>query len=316
MKLDESLERLATRGPVRDPGTVINDARHTSSLSDGTDAEVISLTSSRDVARGRRLLAVAAAVAVVAAGAAGVMSRRDHKPIVFSESTAEPSPPIALNSAERDTAIARCGGSPLAGSIGVADSRPEGLLVGQITGDVWATCLFASNASTSVSTIAVRGSALNGRTTPIALVGEVSPTRPIVVVDANPQTGTDGPTKQIDGTEVTWVWGQIDPSIATVVVSTRSGRYIPTITNGLFAASWRGNNGDETIVRGFDSSGNEIAFVDQLNCFASEPVQIGTGIYTPPTRRLVVRGEYVEGGCRGGKDAKPGATADEIGDGR
>jgi hypothetical protein len=110
------------------------------------------------------------------------------------------------------------------------------------------------------------------------------------------------------------VWGRIDQSIATVIISTRSGRYIPTITNGLFAAWWRGNNGGETIVRGFDADGIEVAFVDQLNCYAAVPVQINGGQYTPPTRRLVVRGQYVEGGCIGGRDVKPGATADEIGD--
>jgi hypothetical protein len=307
MKLDESLERLTTRGPVRDPQTVINDARHTWSLSnETTDAEVIPLESPRHVGRGRRLLAVAAAVTVVAAGAAGVKLRHDSTRIEFGESTAKPSLPLALNSAERETAIARCGGNPQAGSVGVADSRPEGLLVGQITGGGWATCLFPSNVSTSVS--------LNGRTTPTALVSDVSPTRPIVVIDANPQKGTDGPTNQIDGSEVTWVWGRIDPSIATVIVSTRSGRYIPTITNGMFAAWWRGNNGDETIVRGFDANGTEVGFVDQLNCYAAAPVQINGGRYTPPTRRLVVRGQYVEGGCIGGRDVKPGATADEIGD--
>jgi hypothetical protein len=307
MKLDESLERLTTRGPVRDPQTVINDARHTWSLSNsGSDAEVIALESPRHVGRGHRLLAVAAAVAVVAAGAAGVKWRSSDTRIVFGESAAKPSLPIALTSAERDTAIARCGGNPQAGSIGVADSRPEGLLVGQISGGGWATCVFPSNVSTSVSP--------NGRTTPVALAGEVSPTRPIVVIDANPQKGTDGPTNQIDGSEVTWVWGRIDPSITTVIISTRSGRYIPTITNGLFAAWWRGNNGSETIVRGFDADGVEVAFVDQLNCYAAAPVQINDGRYTPPTRRLVVRGQYVEGGCIGGRDVKPGTTPDEIGD--
>jgi hypothetical protein len=316
MKLDESLERLTTRGPVRDPQTVINDARHTWSLSDeGADAEVITFESPRHVGRGRRALTAAAAVAVVAAGAAGVLSRRDSARIVFGESTAKPSLPLALTSGERDTAIARCGEDSFGESVGVVDARPEGLLVGHITGDGWATCLFPSNtssAASSATTIAIRGNEV-GRT-PFSLMGESSPVRPIVVVDALSPEGTDGPTNAIDGSEVTWVWGRIDPSIATVIISTRSGRYIPTITNGLFAAWWRGNNGDETIVRGYDASGTEVAFVDQLNCAAAAPVQIKGSQYTPPTRRLVVRGQYVEGGCIGGRDVKPGATPDEIGD--
>jgi hypothetical protein len=36
--------------------------------------------------------------------------------------------------------------------------------------------------------------------------------------------------------------------------------------------------------------------------------------FTPPTRRLVVGCDYVEGGCIGGEHVKPGSTGDEIGD--
>jgi hypothetical protein len=213
---------------------------------------------------------VAAAVAVVAAGAAGVKWRHNSTAIVFGESTAEPSRPIELSSNERDAVLAKCSGT--ADSVGIVDARPDGVLVGQFTGEDWSTCLFSSAAPTRASTTPIRTTEGAGarRLQPVALGGRVSPSRPIVVIDAHAPQGN-----QVDGTETTWVWGRIDPSIATIIVSTRSGRYVPTVINGLFAAWWRGNNGDEAIVVG---------------------------------------GQYVEGGCRGGANVKPGATDKEIGD--
>lgn len=319
MRLDDSLERLANRGPHRDPLAVIAKVRDGASALDSTDTHVgiMELDAVDGVGRHRRTLALAAAAVVILAGAAGIVMRnRSTEPIVYSQSPAEPSLPSALTEAERETALTRCTSQSRAASepAGVVDARPEGFLVGVSATDTWLTCFFPSDESAKISLIPI---GITGRVTPNALLPEVSPSRPIVVVDASGQKGIDGPegSKAIDGREVTWVWGRIDPAIASVIVTTRTAQYVPTITNGLFAAWWRGNNSDETVVRGFDASGNEVAFVDQVNCYAAAPVNIAVNTYTPPTRRLVVNGTYIEGGCIGGEHAKPGATASEIGDG-
>jgi hypothetical protein len=319
MRLDDSLEQLANRGPHRDPLAVIAKVRDRSSALDSTDThmEITELDAVDGVGRHRRTLALTAAAVVIIAGAAGIMMRnRNTEPIVYSQSTAEPSLPNPLTEAERATALTRCTSQSRAASepTGVVDSRPEGLLVGVSATDTWLTCFFPSDESAQISLIPI---GITGRETPNALLPEVSPSRPIVVVDASGQKGIDGPdgSKAIDGREVTWVWGRIDPTITSVIVTTRTAQYVPTITNGVFAVWWRGNNSDQTVVRGFDAAGNEVAFVDQVNCYAAEPVDIDNGTYTPPTRRLVVDGTYIEGGCIGGEHVKPGTTANQIGDG-
>jgi hypothetical protein len=320
MRLDNSLERLANRGPHRDPSAVITKVRDGASALDSTDThmEMMELEAVDGAGRHRRTLALMAAAVVILAGAAGIMMRnRGNEPIVFSQSTAEPSLPSPLTEAERATALTRCTSQSRAKSepTGVVDARPEGLLVGVSATDTWLTCFFPSDESAQISLIPI---GITGRVMPNALLPEVSPSRPIVVADASGQKGIDGPegSKAINGREVTWVWGRIDPAIATVIVTTRTAQYVPTITNGLFAVWWRGNNSDQTVVRGFDATGNEVAFVDQVNCYAAAPVNIAVNTYTPPTRRLVVNGTYIEGGCIGGEHAKPGATASEIGDGK
>jgi hypothetical protein len=321
MRLDNSLERLANRGTHRDPLAVITQARDGSSVLDDTDtlAEIIDLERVDGGGRQRRALALTVAAAVVITiGAAGVMIRnRSSEPIVFSESAGEPSLPSPLTEVERAAALTRCISESNATSeaAGVVDARPEGLLVGLSTSGVWSTCFFPSVVSTQSSLVPIAPTA---RVTPNALSPEVSASRPIVVVDASGQKGIDGPqgSKVVNGSEVTWVWGRIDRSIASVIVTTHTAQYVPTIVDGLFAVWWRGNNSDETIVRGFDSAGNEVAFVDQVNCYTATPVNADGGTYTPPTRRLVVNGIYIEGGCIGGEHAKPGATADQIGDGK
>jgi hypothetical protein len=319
MRLDDSLERLANRGPHRDPLAVITKVRYGAGAleSTSTHIEIIEIEAVDGAGRHRRTLALTAAAVVILGGAAGVMMRnRGAEPIVFSQSTAEPSLPSPLTEAERETALTRCVSQSRAASepTGVVDARPEGLLVGVSATDAWLTCFFPSDESGQISLIPI---GITGRETPNALLPEVSPSRPIVVVDASGQKGIDGPqgSKAIDGTEVSWVWGRIDPAIASVIVTTRTAQYVPTITNGVFAVWWRGNNSDETVVRGFDATGNEVAFVDQVNCYAAAPVNIAVNTYTPPTRRLVVNGTYIEGGCIGGENAKPGTTSDEIGDG-
>jgi hypothetical protein len=321
MRLDDSLERLANRGPHRDPLAVITEVRDGVSVLDSTDMhmEMMELDAVDGAGRYRRALTLTAAAVVILVGAAGIMMRnRGSEPIVFSQSTAEPSLPSPLTEAERTTGLTRCVSQSRAESepTGVVDARPEGLLVGVSATDTWLTCFFPSDESAQISLFPI--GLASGEARPNALLPEVSPSRPIVVVGASGQKGIDGPdgSKVIKGSEVTWVWGRIDPSIASVIVTTRSAQYVPTITNGLFAAWWRGNNSDQTVVRGFDAAGNEVAFVDQVNCYAGTPVNVEGGTYTPPTRRLVVNGTYIEGGCIGGEHAKPGATASEIRDGK
>jgi hypothetical protein len=323
MKLDDSFERLSKRGPHRDPLAVISEARHDSIIPGGIDsnAEIIDLAAVHGVGWHRRVLALAAAVAVIAAGAAGIMLRNRTAPVVWSESTAVPSRPGPLTDAERTTALARCmtesnRRQPLRVSseaAGVVDSRPGGLLVGLSDSKVWSTCFFPSDGTPPTQLAWIGATA---RAKPNALLPDVSPARPIVVVDDSGQKGTDGPdgSNAIEGNEVTGVWGRIDPSVASVIVTTHTARYAPTITDGLFAVWWRGNNSQETVVRGFDAAGNEVAFVDQLDCGTATSVDIDGVSYFPPSRRLVVNGNYVEGGCIGGERVRPGATADEIGD--
>jgi hypothetical protein len=113
---------------------------------------------------------------------------------------------------------------------------------------------------------------------------------------------------------MTWVWGRIDPSIAAVTITTPSARYTATIHDGMFAASWPGNDGDRTVVTGFDAAGNEVAFTDQLNCAAPEQVATPDGLHTPMQPRVVVRGESAGGGCVGGADVPPGQSPDDFGD--
>jgi hypothetical protein len=320
MRLDDSLERLANRGPHRDPLAVITEVRDGASALDSTDThmEMMELETVDGAGGYRRTLALTAAAIVILAGATGIVMRnRGSEPVVFSQSTAEPSLPNPLTEAERATALTRCISQSRTTSeaIGVVDARPGGLLVGVSATDTWLTCFFPSDKSAQTSLFPI--GLASGEARPNALLPEVLPSRPIVVVGASGQMGIDGPegSKAIDGREVSWVWGRVDPTIASVIVTTRTARYAPTITNGLFAVWWRGNNSDQTVVRGFDAAGNEVAFVDQVNCYAPAPLNIAVNTYTPPTRRLVVNGTYIEGGCIGGEHAKPGAIGDEIGDG-
>lgn len=78
MRLDDSLERLANRGPHCDPLAVIALARGGSSVLDGGDslAEIIDLETADDVGRRRRVLALTAAAAlVILVGTAGIIMR-------------------------------------------------------------------------------------------------------------------------------------------------------------------------------------------------------------------------------------------------
>ena len=210
--------------------------------------------------------------------------------------------PIEISDARRSAALAQCA-ADLPDVTGVVDSRTGGMLVGVLAGDVSRTCLLAKDGS-AVSNV---GPTLPGGTaTP--LLAETSATRPISVIDAKAPDGN-----MIDGNEMTWVWGRVDPSIARIVVSTPAGTYTPTITDGVFAAWWPGNDGDRTVVHGYDLNESEIAFVDQLSCSQADPVDvIGVGLVTPIQPRLVVNGSYVEGGCAGGEDAEPGSSPNDF----
>ncbi len=64
---------------------------------------------------------------------------------------------------------------------------------------------------------------------PSSIVPATSLARPIAVIDAKPPA----PSANHDP-QVIWVWGRVDTSIATIVVSTPTANYTPTITDGLF----------------------------------------------------------------------------------
>jgi hypothetical protein len=316
MKLSESLERRASRGPHLDPDAVIAAARERSGRLVHVDADhrIDPSANVADLYLGTRihpthrrrpialLVGVAAVTALfVAAGFTALATRNDATTDAADRPSAQPVEPIgplAISDRDRDAAIQNCA-QGRAGATGIVDSRPGGVLVGVLTADEWSTCLFAND---SLSNDLGPG--------PAALTPTASPDRPIVVIDAKSPEGN-----QINGDELVWVWGRVDPSIATVVVSTPTAAYTPTIADGLFAAWWPGNNGDQTVVRGFDANGDEVAFVDQLNCTQSAPVDVpGVGLFTPTQPRLVVKGKYLEGGCIGGENVEVGTSPDAIGD--
>jgi hypothetical protein len=89
------------------------------------------------------------------------------------------------------------------------------------------------------------------------------------------------------------VWGRVDPTITRVEISTPTGRHTATVDEGLFAAVWPGDDITEAAVIGFDPSGDEIAYADQLTCGGTGDL---LGLLSP---RLVVGGVPVSGGCGG-----------------
>lgn len=187
--------------------------------------------------------------------------------------------------------------------------------MGAINADTWRTCIFLDTEAggsypVSGPTIAnVDGVASSQFGGPSSIVPATSLARPIAVIDAKPPA----PSANHD-TQVVWVWGRVDTSIATIVVSTPTANYTPTITDGLFATWWPGNDGDQAIVRGFDANGVEIASADQLNCAPSSPVVVpGYGLFTAMHPRLVVHGSYVEGGCRGAESSFEASRDRNIG---
>lgn len=219
--------------------------------------------------------------------------------------------PLELTAQEQDAAVDQCadGDQPTAS---VVDHRAPGVLVGLVLEEMWRTCLFAGRPDGAPGNgpgIVINDMSSGAMSGPLSLLPELTPEWPINVIDAKAPDGNG-----IDGDEMTWVWGQVDPSISTVVVTTPTGLYRPTMHDGYFAASWPGNNGDRTVVRGLDESGEEVAFSDQLNCAVGDPVATDQGLFTAMTPRVVVRGRFAGGGCIGGQDAAPGQSPDDIGD--
>lgn len=314
MNLTTALARRADRGPHRQPGDVIAAAQAQHRLDASTDRSDrrtpmpdVPLTSpdSRP-ARLRPALVGLTAAAVVGVGIAAAFTQRTSTPAEPAAATEPPAAPLELTGQQQNDVIDRCasGDTP---TDAIVDARTSGILVGLTIDGMWRTCLYAS--SPSGDTLDLANSVLPAPETPLSLLPETSPQWPITVIDAKVPDGND-----INGDEMTWVWGRIDPSIATITITTPTGAYTPTLHNGLFAASWPGNNGDRTVVHGFDTSGAETAFTDQLNCAALEPVETGAGLFTPMQPRLVIGNEYIGGGCLGGQDVPPGQSPDDIGD--
>ena len=85
----------------------------------------------------------------------------------------------------------------------------------------------------------------------------------------------------VDRYNVTWVAGRIAPLVARVAVTTPTGSIVPSISDGVFAAWWPGNDGDQTTVIAYDSDGHVLAVADELTC---------------PSPRMHV-GDRTTGGC-------------------
>ena len=259
------------------------------------------LSQTRRHGQGHGMLAAAASLLVVATGMTALMLRGDDvRTAPATSSAGQPVPAINLTDAQRSDAVQRCSGD-LADVSTVVDGRPGGVLVGAVNADTWRTCVFMTTEAgglfpASGPTIAKVDSGPTSQLSgPSSLIPATSSARPIAVIDAKPPA----PSANHDP-RIVWVWGRVDTSIATIVVSTPTANYTPTITDGLFATWWPGNDGDQTVVRGFDANGVEIASADQLNCAPSGPVVVpGYGLFTAMHPRLVVNGSYVEGGCRG-----------------
>lgn len=262
--VNEAFVRLAERGPHRDPDLVINTA--------------IATFEPRTAASRRRpalVGSVLAAVAVLATGA--VLATADTTP-----GGPAPSAALSMSAEDRSAAVASCRQPPDADEA-IVDRRRVGYLIGRLApSGQYVTCVPGHESGVPASP--------DGW--PAVTLPVVSADRPIAVIDAKAPDGN-----MIDGNETTWVWGLIAPGVARVVVSSPSGVFEATIEGRLFAAWWQGNDGDRTLVRALDANGDEIAFLDQLNC-------VPNGELAP---RFVVRGQYVDGGCIGGADAAPGA---------
>lgn len=311
MNLTEALNRRADRGPYRSYEDVITaaNAQHTVSPTieqekAGPYVHDVPLMPLDRATPPRRPMRVAWAVASVV-GIAGVLTLTMYRGRTNDAARSDtpstvPSPPVELTDRELTQAITYCaaGDSPTAS---VVDSRPSGILVGQTFGDTWRTCLYPDLARDYGRAIIAGSTTSPAPSARLSLVPDASSQWPIAVIDAKAPEGND-----ISGDEMTWVWGRVDPSIASVTITTATVRLAATVHDGLFAAVWKGNDGDRAVVRGFDAGGVEIAFSDQLNCAALEPVQTVDGPRTPLTPRLVVHGTYVAGGCVGGADLSPG----------
>ena len=215
-----------------------------------------------------------------------------------------PVPPSPLAADERTNAVGRCHSRarapdavPEAVVAAIVDARAAGRFVAMVTDSSWFSCVeFATpDANADVNLSAAPGIMGN----PVGLPGAASIAEPIVVIGAKAPDGN-----MIDGNEVTWVWGRVDPSVTSVVVSAPSGTFLATVEHGLFAAWWPGNDGDRTVVRALDATGREIAFADQLSC----------GDETGAHPRLVVGGTYVTGGCPTDHDLPAGVGAGGIPD--
>lgn len=89
--------------------------------------------------------------------------------------------------------------------------------------------------------------------------------------------------------KVTWVSGRVAATVARVRVQTSRGRIDATVTGGLFAAWWPGNDADSAVVRAYDRAGALVAQADQLTC-ADAKGQLSARIRVP--------GHPDTGGCR------------------
>lgn len=317
--LTESLTRLADRGPHAAPDAVIATAR-AASVADPTrnlprswDDVELDLESSGAVSAprpSRRVPVIAAMMLCVAAIGGGVVIARQRPSAPAAaqatDVSSQPITPLSLTEPQRKTAIERCAEEfsndklALYQLIGVVDGRPGGLFVGITTPTTFRTCELTFPGGPS-------GILQSGF--PISLAPVPTPEQPVSVIGSKAPEGN-----QINGDEVVWVWGRVDPSVTYIEISSSTARYVPTIENGLYAAWWPGNDGDQTVVRWFDATGNELGFIDQLNCSTAGPTVAGGGLVTPMTPRLVVGGTYVRGGCIGGENVPAGTTADDIGD--
>lgn len=105
--------------------------------------------------------------------------------------------------------------------------------------------------------------------------------QPLTIASAKAPEGGPGRPHAL---KATWVSGWVGPTVTRVRIHTSQGQVDTTVTNGVFAAWWPGNDGDTAVVSAYDRSGALLARADELTC-ADGP-------------RIRVVGEPSTGGCK------------------